>query len=60
MYEVLNKDMMKSKILPHLFVAKCSYVSENDLAETLPCIRYMLKTGSQWHITFAFALCCLR
>ena len=55
MYEVLNKDMMKSKILPHLFVAKCSYVSENDLAETLLCIRYMLETGSQWHITFAFA-----
>ena len=55
MYEVLNKDMMKSKIQPHLFVAKCGYVSKNDLAETLPYIRYMLETGSQWHITFAFA-----
>jgi len=55
MYEVLNKDTMKSKIQPHLFVAKCGYGSKSDLAETLPCIRYMLETGSQWHITFAFA-----
>jgi len=28
MYEVLNKDMMKSKILPHLFVVKCGYGSK--------------------------------
>ncbi len=55
MYEVLNKDTMKSKILPHLFALKRGYGSNNNLAETLPCIRYMLETGSQWHITFAFA-----
>jgi len=55
MYEVLNKDTMKSKILPHLFALKRGYGSNNNLAETPPCIRYMLETGSLWHITFAFA-----
>ena len=50
MYEVLNKDTIKSEILQHLSVAKRGYVSQSDLVEVIQCILYKLKTGCQWHM----------
>jgi len=46
----LDKDTIKSEILPHLSMAKRSYVTKSYLAEALQCILYRLKTGCQWHI----------
>ena len=45
MYEVPDKDTIKSEILPHLSVAKRGYVSRSDLVEVIQCILYKLKTG---------------
>ncbi|EFC68160.1 putative transposase, IS4 family [Prevotella sp. oral taxon 317 str. F0108] len=50
MYEVLDKDTIKSEILPHLSVAKRGHVSKSDLVEVIQCILYKLKTGCQWHM----------
>ena len=50
MYEVLDKDTIKSEILPHLSGAKRGYVSQSDLVEVIQCILYKLKTGCQWHM----------
>ena len=50
MYEVLDKDTIKSEILPYLSVAKRGYVTKSDLSEVIQCILYKLKTGCQWHI----------
>ena len=50
MYEVLDKDTVKSEILPHLSVAKRGYVSKSDLVEVIQYILYKLKTGCQWHM----------
>ena len=44
MYEVLDKDTIKSENLPHLPVAKHGYVTKSDLAEAIRCILYKLKT----------------
>ena len=60
MYEVLGKDTIKSKILPHLSLAKRGYVSKSGLAEVIQYILYKLKTGYQWQITSSFPCCCLR
>ena len=54
MYEVLGKDAIKSKILPHLSLAKRGYVSKSCLAEVIQYILYKLKTGCRWQITSAF------
>ena len=54
MYEVLGKDTIKSKILPHLSLAKRGYVSKIELAEVIQYILYKLKTGCRWQITSAF------
>ncbi len=35
MYEVLDKDTIKSEILPHLSGAKRGYVSKDDQAEVI-------------------------
>ena len=43
MYEVLGKDTIKSKILPHLSLAKRGYVSKSCLAEVIQYILYKLK-----------------
>ena len=45
MYEVPDKDTIKSEILPHLSVAKRGYVSQSDLVEVIQCLLYKLKTG---------------
>ena len=50
MYEVLDKDTIKTVILPHLSVAKRCCVTKSNLAEAIQCIRYKLKTDCQWHI----------
>ena len=50
MHEVLDKDTIKSEILPHLSVAKRGYVSQSDLVEVIQYILYKLKTGCQWHM----------
>ena len=47
MYEVLDKDTVKSEILPHLPVAKRDYVPKGDLAEVIQCFLYKLKMGCQ-------------
>ena len=44
MYEVLDKDTVKSEILPHLPAAKRGYASKGDLAEVVQSILYTLKT----------------
>ena len=43
MYKVLDGDMMKSEMPPHLSVAKRGYVSESDLAEAVPYVLYTLR-----------------
>ena len=50
MYEVLDKDTIKSEILPHLSVAKRGYVSQSDLVEVIQCLLYKLKTGCKRHM----------
>ncbi len=50
MYEVLNKDTMKSEILLHLPVAKRTYASKSNLLKAFQCILYKLKTSLQWHL----------
>ena len=50
MYEVLDKDTIKSEILPYLSVAKRGYVTKSDLVEVIQCILYKLKTGCQRHM----------
>ena len=50
MYEVLDKDTIKTVILPHLSVAKRGYVTKSDLLEVIQCILYKLKAGCLWDI----------
>ena len=50
MYEVLDKDTIKSEILAHLSVGKRGCVTKNDQSEVILCIPYKLKTGCQWHM----------
>ena len=50
MYEVLDKNTIRSEILPYLSVAKRGYVTKSDLVEGIQCILYKLKTGCQWHM----------
>ena len=45
MYEVLDKDTIKSEILPHLSMAKRSYVTKSYLVEAIQYILYRLKNG---------------
>ena len=59
MYEVLDKDTIKSEILPFLSVAKRGYVTKSDLVEVIQCILYKLKTGCQWHMLTGCACVCV-
>ena len=56
MYEVLDKDTMKSEISPHLSVIKQSYVSQSGLVEVIQYILYKLKTGCQWLSYFCVSM----
>lgn len=40
----LDKNTIKTEILPHLSVAKRGYISEVNLAEVVPYILFKLKT----------------
>ncbi len=48
MYTVLDKDTIKSEIMPHLSTAKRGFVTKSDLMEVINAILYKLKTGCQW------------
>ena len=50
MYEVLDKETMKSEILLHLPAAKRGYASKSNLLKAFQCILYKLKTSLQWHL----------
>ena len=49
MYKVLDKDTIKSAILPHLSVAKRGYASKSNLLDAFQCMLYELKTPFLWH-----------
>ena len=55
MYEVLDKQTIKSEILRHLPVSKRGYASKSDLVKVIQCIFYKLRTGCQWQIISVFA-----
>lgn len=48
MYAVLDKDTIKSEILPYLSLAKHGFITQNRLIEIVNAILYKLKTGCQW------------
>ena len=50
MYLVLDKDIIKSDIIPHLPVAKRGFNTKSCLVEIVNSILYKLKTGCQWHM----------
>ena len=60
MYEVPNKDMMKSEIMPHSSVVKHGYASKSEWAEAIQCSIHKQKTACRWPITSAFPRCCCR
>ena len=45
MYEVPNKDMMKSEIMPHSSVVKHGYASKSEWAEAIQCSLHKQKTA---------------
>lgn len=48
MYAVLDKDTIKTEILPHLSKAKRGYITQSCLIDVINAILYKLKTGCQW------------
>ena len=61
MYEVLDKDTLKSENPLHLSAAKHSYASKNGLMEVaVQWTLHRLKTSCRCQITSAFACCCFR
>ena len=44
----LDKDTIKSEIMPHLSTAKRGYITKSDLVVVVNAILYKLKTGCQW------------
>lgn len=49
-YAVLDKDTIKTEIMPYLSIAKRGYASQFDLVEIVNAILYKLKTGCQWRL----------
>lgn len=49
-YAVLDKDTIKSEIMPCLSVAKGGFISKFDLVEIVNAILYKLKSGCQWRM----------
>jgi len=49
MYSVLNKDIIKREIVPHLPLAKRGFQTTVPLEEIVNAVLYKLKTGVQWH-----------
>lgn len=50
MYYVLDKDTIKTHILPFLDTAKRGFKTKSCLMEIVNCIFYKLKSGCQWHM----------
>ena len=48
-YTVLDKDTIKTEIMPYLSVAKRGYVSQGCLIEVVNAILHKLKSGCQWY-----------
>ena len=60
MYLVLDKDIIKSDIIPHLPVVKRAYKTKTCLVEILNSILNKLKKGYQWNMlptSFFFSKC---
>lgn len=49
-YAVLDKDTIKSEIMPYLSIAKRGFSSKFDLMEIVNAILYKLKSGCQWRL----------
>lgn len=49
MYSVLDKDIIKNEIVPHLPLAKRGFQARVPLEEIVNAVLYKLKTGVQWH-----------
>ncbi len=49
-YAVLDKDTIKTEIMPYLSIAKRGYNSKFDLIEVVNAILYKLKSGCQWRL----------
>lgn len=49
-YAVLDKDTIKSAIMPYLSMAKRGFPSKYDLVEIVNAILYKLKSGCQWRL----------
>ena len=49
MYSVLDKDIIKSEIVPYLPLAKRGFQVTVPLEEIVNAVIYKLKTGVQWH-----------
>ena len=49
-YAVLDKDTIKSEIMPYLTIAKRGFASKFDLVEIVNAILYKLKSGCQWRL----------
>ena len=49
-YAVLDKDTIKSEIIPYLSTAKRGFTSKLDLGEIVNAILYKLKSGCQWRL----------
>ena len=49
-YAVLDKDTIKSEIMPYLSIAKRGFTSKFDLVEIVNAILYKLKSGCQWRL----------
>ena len=49
MYNVLDKDIIKSEIVPYLPLAKRGFQATVPLEEIANAVLYKLKTGVQWH-----------
>ena len=60
MYEMRDKDAMKSEILPHISVSKRGYVSKSYESEVFQCGSHKQKAACKWPITSAFPSCCRR
>ncbi len=48
MYSVLDKDIIKREIVPHLALAKRGFQTTVPLEEIVNAVLYKLKTGVQW------------
>ena len=49
MYSVLDKDIIKTEIVPHIPLPKRGFQVTVPLEEIINAILYKLKTGVQWH-----------